>query len=171
MNKNSIVILSAVMGLSMAHAALDETQQQIEQRYGAPTKVETATRPATSAATYESSGVKIYVAYIGGRVAYKKYTGFDSTDVENILKANVMGTRTWIEVETSTSDVKRKRSTTSTRLRMMASTTSASQSKRSTRYWILQGQAAEATLRGSKSDGYTLEFATDQWLKAKSSGF
>jgi hypothetical protein len=170
MKNITIIIACAVASMSVSHAALDETIQQIQQRYGLPTNVEASPpAPANYAASYQRGDVKIYVTFIGGRSQYKKYSGFEYEDIEKILKANEMGMRTWIEVESPTSEVKKKSSTTSARLRMSGAE-SAYRNYRG-RYWILPGQAAEAHLRGNRSDGYTLEIATDQWLKAKSSGF
>lgn len=157
MKKITIIMLGVVMGLSVARAALDETQSQIEQRYGAPANVEQNIHPATFVATYKRSGVTIYVAFINGRAHYKKYSGFQDADLESILKANQLGAANWVRVDKSGNSNKAQPS----KFRLGGSGS----------YWMLPGVGAEAHKWTTKKNVNHIEFATDQWLKARASGF
>jgi hypothetical protein len=153
MNKLFIALAIAAVAVSTARAALDDTQQQIEKRYGQPVKEATTVPPATYAAYYKQGEVTIFVAYIGGRAQYIKYSGkLETGDIEAILKANQAGAQSWVKFSDRKGLLKPRMGQASS-------------------CWFCPGKSAEAHKGSGPKRTTFIEFATDTWLKAKAASF
>lgn len=149
--KRLLIALAVMAALSAAHAALDDTQQQIERRFGKPVKELHAVPPATSTALYEQGDVKIHISYMNGRAQYIKYVGkIETSDMDAILKANQVGSQPWVKFAN-------KKGAPKPRIGTAASS-------------YTNSMGAEAHTGSIKKNKF-VEFATDAWLKAKAASY
>jgi hypothetical protein len=93
------LLLSFLLLAAPAYARLGETTEQIEARYGKPTRAAKPESPATDAEVYEKNGFDITVGYYEGKSYYEEFRKpetkeprhlqeITTTELNCLLKAN-----------------------------------------------------------------------------------